>query len=428
VIVCYLRELGYDVTYVRNITDIDDKIIRRALEQGEEIGELTGRFIGAMREDSEMLFVEPPDTEPRATRHIDEIVAMVEKLVGNGLAYRGAGGDVYFRVRKFPNYGRLLGENLDDLRAGARVEADSEKEDPLDFVLWKAAKPNEPRWESPWGAGRPGWHIECSAMSTRCLGNHFDIHAGGMDLRFPHHDNEIAQSEGATGETFANYWLHNGYVQVDKEKMSKSLGNFFTIREILDQDSNPRRMGEVIRYMILASHYRSPLNYSDETLANARAALTRFYLALQKLAEQGIEPGGGVDGDFDQRFHAAMDDDFNTPEAIAVLFDLVRELNRALDAADRARAAALAGELKRLAGVLGVLNLEVDSFLGRGKQAGPVAGNLTAQEIDDLAAERNQARREKNWSRADEIRDQLKALNVVLEDKPDGATTWRINS
>ena len=319
VVVRYLRSLGYEVTYVRNITDIDDKIINRARENGEEVSALTARFIAAMHEDERALSVARPDLEPRATETVEEIVVMVGTLIEKGFAYVGDNHDVYFDVSRFEPYGLLSDRRTEDLRAGARVDVDEAKDDPLDFVLWKAAKPGEPTWESPWGAGRPGWHIECSAMSTSSLGNQFDIHGGGMDLKFPHHENEIAQSEAATGQKFANLWMHNGFVRVDDEKMSKSLDNFFTVREVLKNYS-----AEVIRYFIVASHYRSPLNYSNLQLDSARASLTRFYTAMR-----GVEAGQPDEGDeYISRFQEAMNDDFNTPEALAVMFDLAHEMNR----------------------------------------------------------------------------------------------------
>jgi len=405
----FLRARGYDVTYIRNITDIDDKIIKRASENNEPIEALTGRFIRFMHEDAAALGVLPPDQEPRATRHIGEIINMIAQLIERGFAYAAANGDVYYRVRRFPDYGRLSGKSLDDLQVGARVEADESKDDPLDFVLWKAAKPGEPYWDSPWGRGRPGWHIECSAMSTCCLGNHFDIHGGGLDLQFPHHENEIAQSEGATGEKFVNLWMHNGFVRVNEEKMSKSLGNFFTIREVLKL-YDP----EVVRYFILASHYRSPLNYSDESLDQAKSALTRLYTALKDFPETSAPEGTA----YEQRFADAMDDDFNTPVAIAELFSLVSDINKAR-AGSPAQAAALAALLRRLAGVLGLLGRRPEDFL----QAGAGAG-LSAEEIETLIAARTAARKARNFGESDRIRDQLKSQGVMLEDGP-GGTTWR---
>ncbi len=422
VVVRYLRERGYDVTYVRNITDIDDKIIKRANENGEPIGELTERFINAMHEDAGALGVLAPDVEPRATASIEDIVAMVQTLVDKGYAYAAANGDVYYDVSKFKHYGRLSGKRLEDLRAGSRVEIGEAKQDPLDFVLWKAAKPEEPAWDSPWGRGRPGWHIECSAMSTRCLGDHFDIHGGGMDLQFPHHENEIAQSEAATGQHFVNVWMHNGFVQVDEEKMSKSLGNFFTVREILR-----RYRAEEIRYFILASHYRSPLNYSDDNLDKARGALNRLYTALRGHAtEQGSEPADG----FKERFQGAMDDDFNTPGALSVLFDLAREANR-LREADPVLAAAHAAVLRKLGGILGILQQDPDAWL-QGHVAGSTGdaaaqredSGLSSDQIDALIAQRAAARERRDWAEADRVRDQLKAAGVVLEDGA-GGTNWR---
>ena len=341
VVARYLRASGYDVTYVRNITDIDDKIIKRAQENGEEMNELTARFIAAMHEDAAALAVLPPDQEPRATASMEAIVQMILALMERGYAYQAGNGDVYYAVSRFAHYGALSGKRLEDLRAGERVAVDEAKDDPLDFVLWKAAKLGEPSWEAPFGPGRPGWHIECSAMSTQCLGEHFDIHGGGMDLMFPHHENEIAQSEGATGHKFVNYWMHNGFVQINEEKMSKSLGNFFTVREVLKQ-----YRPEVVRYFILSSHYRSPLNYSTANLDSAKAALDRFYTALRDVPVTGT-PNIAMDAsDYVVRFRAAMDDDFNTPEALAVLFDLVRDLNRAKSSDDQDEASGLAGMLK----------------------------------------------------------------------------------
>ncbi|HKJ22858.1 MAG TPA: cysteine--tRNA ligase [Gammaproteobacteria bacterium] len=434
-VVCrYLRRLygAGHVTYVRNITDIDDKIINRARENHEDYARLTHRFIDAMHEDAAALGVLPPDEEPRATGHIEAMVAMIGTLVDKGYAYVAADGDVYYDVSRFEAYGRLSGKRLEDLRAGARVEVDEDKRDPLDFVLWKAAKPGEPHWDSPWGPGRPGWHIECSAMSVGCLGDHFDIHGGGMDLMFPHHENEIAQSEAATDHTFVSVWMHNGFVRVDEEKMSKSLGNFFTVRELL-----ARYKPEVLRFFIINSHYRSPLNYTDGNVDEARAKLDRLYTALR-----GVEPSGTVDdsGDYARRFFAAMDDDFNTPDALAVLFELARELNRAKEAGDDSRAAELAGQLRGLGQVLGLLQTDPEMYLrgsptvinagvGRWRWTGRPATigaspAITDEQIDELIANREQARRDKNWAEADRIRDELKAQGIVLEDSAKG-TTWR---
>jgi len=406
----YLRHLGYEVTYVRNITDIDDKIIKRAQENGEAMDALTGRFIDAMHEDERALNVLPPDHEPRATASINQIIGMIGTLIARGYAYVGGNGDVFYAVGKFEGYGQLSGKNIDELRSGERVDVDEAKRDPLDFVLWKMAKPGEPYWESPWGQGRPGWHIECSAMSTCCLGNHFDIHGGGMDLQFPHHENEIAQSEGATAEKFVNLWMHNGFVRVNEEKMSKSLGNFFTVREIL-----ARYRPETVRFFILNSHYRSPLNYCDENLDEAHTALTRLYTALR-----GLEAGQPAEGDgFASRFEDAMQDDFNTPLAISVLFDLAREINRQ-KTTDTAAARELAGRLKHLGSVLGLLAEDPESFLrGGGDDSG-----LSADAIEALIQKRLEARKAKHWAESDRIRDELKAQGVILEDSAQG-TRWR---
>jgi cysteinyl-tRNA synthetase len=412
----YLRFSGYDVTYVRNITDIDDKIIARANENGEDFTALTDRFIQAMHEDAAELGVLPPDEEPRATTSMQDIINMVQTLIDKGHAYTAeaedddAPGDVYYDVSTFESYGRLSGKKLEDLRAGERVAVDERKDDPLDFVLWKAAKPGEPSWDSPWGKGRPGWHIECSAMSTCCLGNHFDIHGGGQDLQFPHHENEIAQSEAATGETFVNLWMHNGFVRIDNEKMSKSLGNFFTVREILKLYK-----GEEIRYFVLASQYRSPLNYSDQLLDTARTALSRLYNTLRDLdvPEEYDENDAAV-----EKFKQAMDDDFNTPEALAVIFDLANQVNR-LRQADADAALHKAAVLKKLANVLGLLEQDPVKFLQSG-----AGESEDGTDIDALVAARNAARENKDWAEADRIRDELDAMGIVLEDK-DGKTVWR---
>jgi len=410
VVTRWLRHRGYDVTYVRNITDIDDKIIRRANENGEPFEVLVERMIAAMHEDEARLSVLRPDQEPRATGHIAGMHEMIQTLIDKGYAYAPGNGDVYYRVGKFVGYGKLSRKKIEDLKIGARIEVDEIKQDPLDFVLWKGVKPGEPSWQSPWGAGRPGWHIECSVMSTCCLGETFDIHGGGPDLVFPHHENEIAQSEAATGKLYANAWMHAGAVRVDGEKMSKSLGNFFTIREVLEK-YHP----EVVRYLLVSSHYRSPINYSEESLKEAKGALERFYNGLKGLPE--VAPAGGEA--FVERFSAAMDDDFNSPEACAVLFEMIREINRLRDS-DSQAAAGLAAQLKQLAGVLGVLQLEPEAFL----QAG-AGGKVDAAEVEALIAARLQARAEKNWAESDRIRDQITALGVVLEDGK-GGTTWRL--
>jgi cysteinyl-tRNA synthetase len=401
----WLRASGHQVEYVRNITDIDDKIIKRAQENGETPAALTGRFIAAMHEDERALGVLPPDHEPRATDYVAQMLAMIAQLEQKGLAYPAPNGDVYYSVRGFADYGRLSGKSLDELRAGERVEVDPNKRDPMDFVLWKAAKPGEPAWDSPWGQGRPGWHIECSAMSAELLGHHFDIHGGGQDLQFPHHENEIAQSEGAHGCRFVNYWMHNGFVRVDNEKMSKSLGNFFTIREVL-QKYDP----EVVRFFILRAHYRSPLNYSDAHLDDARGALTRLYTALKNVP-LAVGPIDWNQADA-VRFRQAMNDDFNTPEALAVLFDLASAANRG--------DAAAAHSLRALAATLGLLQRDATAFL----KAGATAGGMAEEEIEALIAARQAARKSKNFAESDRIRDQLIEASIVLEDGP-GGTTWR---
>jgi len=404
----WLRASGYPLTYVRNITDIDDKIIRRAAESGEPVTSLTERFIRYMDEDIGALGVQKPDVEPRATAHVPEMLSMIDKLEERGVAYHAGSGDVNFSVRKFPGYGKLSGKSLEDLRAGERVEVDRSKRDPLDFVLWKSAKAGEPSWPSPWGNGRPGWHIECSAMSTKLLGPHFDIHGGGQDLQFPHHENEIAQSEAALGDgkPFVGYWMHNGFVRLHDQKMSKSTGNFATIRELL-----VRHDPEVIRFFIVRSQYRSPLNYSDDQLMDARQALSRLYTALKGAPVDARAPDW-QDASA-RRFREAMDDDFNTPDAVAVMFDLANEVNRT----SSAKAAA---QLRALGGVLGLLARDSDEFL----RSGSTTGGISETEIKALIAERDAARAAKNYRRSDEIRAEALEKGIVLEDGPMG-TTWR---
>ncbi len=403
----WLRTSGLQVTYVRNITDIDDKIIRRAVEQGKRLSDVTDFFIDAMHQDEKALGVQPPDAEPRATQHVGRMLDIIGLLEKKGLAYRAASGDVNYAVRQFPGYGKLSGKSLDDLRAGERVAVDNDKRDPLDFVLWKAAKPGEPeesRWESPYGVGRPGWHIECSAMSAELLGLPLDIHGGGPDLKFPHHENEIAQTEGAYDTELARAWMHCGPLMVDSEKMSKSLGNFFTIRDLL-KVHHP----EVLRFFILRSHYRSPQNFAADNLDDARAALSRLYTALEAVDARAVSI------DWTQgpaaTFKAAMDDDFNTPEAMAVLFELANEINRSRDAAT-------AGLLKALGGVLGLLQAEPRSFLQGG-------GTDDAASIEARIEARRAAKAARNFAEADRIRAELLAEGIVLEDKPGGATLWR---
>ena len=412
VITRYLRERGYDVNYVRNITDIDDKILKRADENGESITALTERMIAAMHEDEARLFVLPPTHEPRATGHIDDIVAMIETLIEKGFAYAADNGDVYYRVRKFANYGKLNNRQLDDMRSGARVDVDVHKEDPLDFVLWKAAKPGEAHWSSPWGNGRPGWHIECSAMSTCCLGDTFDIHGGGPDLTFPHHENEIAQSEAATGKTYVNTWMHAGAVRVNKEKMSKSLGNFFTIRDVL-AEHDP----EVVRFLLVASHYRSPINYSVDSLTEARKSLTRLYTALEGVDTDAI--ASSEVSPYRERFTQVMDDDFNTPEALAVMFELAREVNRAKQEQPD-EAARLGGELKQLGAILGLLQQAPQIFLKGTQQQGMP---LSESEIEAKIDQRIEAKANKDFAQADAIRDELAALGIILKDSREG-TSW----
>lgn len=410
VIVRYLRARGYTVRYIRNITDVDDKIIRRAAENAEDWHELVERYIARLHADERALALVAPDVEPRATAHIARIITMISTLLEAGYAYVAENGDVYYAVSRFEHYGRLSGHRTQELRAGARVAPDEAKRDPLDFALWKAEKPGEPSWDAPWGRGRPGWHIECSAMSTELLGNHFDIHGGGLDLKFPHHENEIAQSEAATGEPFADVWMHNGFVEVGEEKMAKSLGNFTTVRELLK-----RWPGETLRCFIVSSHYRSPLSYTDARLAEAHQALSRLYLALRGLPGGNL---GGRSGDHEARFHAAMSDDFNTPEALAALFDLAREINRRREAGEQA--SALGEQLRELAAPLGLLQQAPEEFL----RSGSGERQLPDEQVEELVAERNAARKARNFARADEIRDRLSAAGIVLEDSSAG-TQWR---
>lgn len=411
----------YEVTYVRNITDIDDKIIARAGENGESIFELTERFIAAMHEDAERLGCLRPTQEPKATDHIPQMQAMISTLASKDLAYQGKNGDVYYKVANFADYGKLSKRKLADLQAGARVDSADDKLNPFDFVLWKSAKNHEPaqsKWQSPWGVGRPGWHIECSAMSTCCLGDSFDIHGGGSDLQFPHHENEIAQSEGATGKTYANNWLHVGFVNIDGEKMSKSLNNFFTIREVLQSFH-----GETIRFFILSSHYRSPINYSDTALKEAHASLSRLYHALKPFGELAIDDNGqsmAWQSKFGQAFNAAMNDDFNTPKAISVLFAVASDINKAVKQGDIDTAKPLASTLKTLASVLNIAQLNPNDFL----QSAVGDSLLSEEEILAKIDERAVAKKDKNFALADSIREHLKAQGVELEDSRTG-TTWR---
>ncbi len=410
-VVRYLRFRGYDVNYVRNITDIDDKIINRALGNGEPFKELTERFIKAMNEDFAALDVDVPDLEPRATDYMEQIITMIGQLLANGYAYQAENGDIFYDVSKFRDYGKLSGKNLEELRAGIRVEVQDVKDDPVDFVLWKAEKPGEPSWESPWGRGRPGWHIECSAMSTHCLGDDFDIHGGGQDLQFPHHENEIAQSRGANSKTFVNVWMHNGFVRVDDEKMSKSLGNFFTIREVM-----ARYLPEVIRFFILSSHYRSPLNYSDEHLDEARAGLTRLYTSIRDIdpAQGEVLPGHR------RRFEQVMDDDFNTRKGVTVLHEIAGEINK-LEHKSTVEAANLAKTLIQLGNVLGLMQSSPHEFL----HVSVANKSVSTEEIEKLVEERVQAKIKKDYAEADRIRDYLSEKGVLLEDGAKG-TTWRM--
>ena len=412
VIVRYLRARGFEVNYVRNITDIDDKIIARAAENGELFSDLTDRFIEAMHEDERALAILPPDQEPRATAHIDQIVSMIETLIKGDYAYRAENGDVYFAVTSFTDYGKLSKKKMDELLDGARIEVGELKRDPRDFALWKSSSDDGVGWDSPWGYGRPGWHIECSAMSRCCLGDNFDIHGGGSDLLFPHHENEVAQSEAATGKPFANLWMHNGPLRVDDEKMSKSLDNFFTVREVLKKYD-----AEVVRHFLIASHYRSPINYSEQSLKQSVSVLERFYTALNRLDTAGAK--SLTNSRFEKAFYTAMDDDFNTPEAFSVLFEMVKEINRQksedMDAANQ-----LGALLVKLGGVLGMLQANPEDFL-----QGDGAKKIDAEQIEQLIAAREQARADKDWAAADKIRDQLAEMKVVVEDGA-GGSGWRI--
>ena len=409
----YLRSKGFAVEYVRNITDIDDKIIKRAHENNETCDELTNRFIAAQHADQMALMCEAPNHEPKATENVAEIIDLIQQLIDKGYAYTARNGDVNYSVHAFKDYGKLSNRDLEKLKAGARVEVDDSKENPLDFVLWKMAKPDEPYWDSPWGPGRPGWHIECSAMSVKLLGQPFDIHGGGVDLKFPHHENEIAQSEAACGGALANYWMHAGHLQINDEKMSKSLGNFFTIREVLNQ-----YRPETVRYFLLSSHYRSPINYSDDNLVNARHALERVYLAMRELPDP-VEELSTVGTAYRLKYAEVMNDDFNTPEGFAVLFEMIREVNKLRHQDQRQDAANLAAVVRELSKPLGVFQSNPSEFL---------SGHMTMTEeeqIHALVRARDVARHHKNWVESDRIRDELLQLNIVLEDGVDGMTSWR---
>jgi len=412
VITRHMRRTFPEVKYVRNITDIDDKIINRSIENQEDIYSLTNRFIKAMHEDEIALNILKPDLEPRATESIDQMYSMIESLIEKGFAYQGKNGDVYYSVKRFKNYGKLSGKILDDLKAGARVDIESDKRDPLDFVLWKIAKPNEPKWSSPWGDGRPGWHIECSAMSTHHLGNHFDIHGGGMDLTFPHHENEIAQSEGANNCSFVNTWMHVGFVNINDEKMSKSLNNFFTIRDVLKKYD-----GETLRYFLISSHYRSPLNFSDENLASAKSALTRLYTAIRGLsASTKAMDQVSIHLDYEKRFNEALDDDFNTPIALSILFEIAKHANTEREG-DKDQAGALSELLKKLCNHIGIMGYDAEDYLKMGIE-------LSDAKIDEKIRLRESARAAKDFAMSDQIRDELLALDIILEDSING-TTWR---
>ncbi|WP_299734335.1 cysteine--tRNA ligase [uncultured Endozoicomonas sp.] len=410
VVARYLRARGYDLTYVRNITDVDDKIIKRAAENGEDFMALTGRMIAAMQEDFQRLGNLPPDHEPKATEYVPGMVEMIEQLIEKGFAYAPGNGDVYYRVRKFDGYGKLSGKILEELEAGARIEVEEKKEDPLDFVLWKGAKPGEPSWSSPWGEGRPGWHIECSVMGKSCLGDTFDIHGGGSDLKFPHHENEIAQSEACNHATFVNTWMHSGAIRLDNVKMSKSLGNFFTIREVLDKYDE-----ELVRYFMISSHYRSSINYSEESLKEAGVRLERLYTSLKGLDLTGV--AAAEDHEFEQRFFKVMDDDFNTPEALAVLFELVRHLNT-VRSQDETAALPLAALLVKLGGILGILQGSPEAFLKSGS-------DVDESWIEEMIQKRADAKKNRDFAESDRIRDELAGQGIILQDSREG-TTWKI--
>jgi len=410
VITRHLRRNFSNVKYVRNITDIDDKIISRALENNEDIYSLTNRFIDAMHKDERALGVLSPDIEPRATDSIDQMKDMIESLSNQGLAYQGQNGDVFYSVRKFKDYGKLSGKNLDDLMAGARVDVESNKEDPLDFVLWKRAKTGEPSWSSPWGDGRPGWHIECSAMSNHFISNHFDIHGGGMDLTFPHHENEIAQSEGANNCKFVNTWMHVGFVNIDDEKMSKSLNNFFTIRDVLEKYD-----GETLRYFLISSHYRSPLNFSETNIESAQSALKRLYIALKGYTEN-TEDKSPIDINYEERFNEALNDDFNTPIALSILFEIAKQINIER-ISNPNKANVLSAMLIKLGNFIGILEYNAEEYLKQGSE-------LSEAEISEKIAQREAARNSKDFAMSDQIRDELVELGIILEDSANG-TTWR---
>jgi cysteinyl-tRNA synthetase len=420
----YLRAKGYPVTFVRNITDIDDKIIDRAAANGEPWDALARRFTVAMHEDCAALGLQAPDLEPRATDYIEQIITMTRTLIEKGYAYQASDGDVMYAVRKFAAYGRLSGKKIDDLRSGARVQVDAAKLDPLDFVLWKSAKPGEPSWPSPWGAGRPGWHIECSAMSTALLGSYFDLHGGGMDLKFPHHENEIAQTCAACDTPFVHVWMHNGFVRINDEKMSKSLGNFFTVRDVLKTLRDP----EVLRFFLLSSHYRGPINYSTAQLEQADETLLGLYRALKDAVQPAAAGLPGSEGEL-ARFRDAMDDDFNTPEALAVMQGVARDVNQAKAAGDAAAAAAGAATLRAMGGVLGVLQQDPGEYLKRGVRgeagSGESAAALADGDIEALLTARRAARAAKNFAESDRIRERLTAAGILVEDRPGGSTEWR---